>query len=121
MFAGRSFTIVLIANDYAVDTCSLVSTLSSRNRAIFAGELILDAIGLVVHKVDRPDQHIIRDIIQVSTIFQPETCHGNMISSTCAFRFNKQRKSGQVLAIPWLERNQSLQPASSRDYHYLYR
>src|SRR5690606_1092415 len=103
MFAGRSFTIVLIAYDYAVDTCSLVSTLSSRNRAIFAGELILDAISLIVHKVEGPNQHIIRDIIQVSTIFQPGTCHGNMISSAFTFRFDKQRKSGQILAIPWLE------------------
>ena len=45
------------------------------NRVVFAGLEVLDLVSLAVLGVDRTDQHVVGDVVQMSTVLQPGTGH----------------------------------------------
>src|SRR5690348_16700146 len=82
VFAGGTFTIVLVPYNDGADAGCLVGSCSGGNGAIFSGELILYGVRLFIKVVDGSDEHVVGDIVEVSTEFQPGAGHGDMVGGT---------------------------------------
>lgn len=56
-----------------------------------------------------PNEHVVRDVVQVTAIFQPWTGRRNVIGGTFSLHFNQNGKIRQIFAVPFVERFQQLQ------------
>lgn len=104
-----SLTVVPVTNDNPLDTTGLVVTGSSRDSIIFTSDGVLDLVGLAVLLVDGTDKHVVGDVVQVSTVLQPGTSHGDVISGGLALALDQDGEVQGVLAVPSLEGRQELQ------------
>ena len=94
--------------------------MGGRYRTVFAGQLVLHIVGLFIEEVDRTNEHVVGDIIEVTTELQPRTCHGDMVCSTLAFGFDQQPESGQVSAFPGFEWFEFLQAVAVRSDDHIH-
>src|SRR5690606_36451184 len=101
-----TFTIVLITYYHAAYVSCFVYTLYGRYFTIFTSQLVLHCIGLHVESIDSTYQHVVGDIIEVATVFQPWACHRYMVGSTFTKGFQQKFQSVQVCTFPWFERLQ---------------
>jgi len=104
-----SLTVVPVTNDNPLDSIGLVVTGSGRNRAVFTSPEVPNLVGLAVLSVDGTDQHVVRDVVEVSTVLQPRTSHGNVVSSGLALALDQDRDAQSILSIPGLESLKDLQ------------
>ena len=120
MFARGTFPIVLVTHYDRRYPSSLIGTLYLRYFVILTSKLILDTIGLAIESIHCPDEHIIGNIVQVSTEAQPRPCHGYMVGGTFALCFDQQFGSCDIFSIPRSKRRQELQAVGGRGYHDFY-
>src|SRR5690606_26593809 len=121
MFSRGAFTIVFIPYHYRANTFSFIVSSSSRNFTVLTGQLVFNLVGCVIESIYRTDEHVIRDVVQMPSVFQPWPSHRNMVSSTFSFRFYKQFHPCKVFLLPWVERGKQLQPVGVWIYDYLNR
>lgn len=118
----RALTVVPVTNDNPLDTLGLVVTGDGGDGIPLAGGEVLDLVGLVVSLVDGTDKHVVGDVVQVTTVpvnsvsnrcflrrprisslLQPRTSHGDVVSGSLALGLDQDRDVLGVLAIPRLE------------------
>ena len=114
MLARATLTVVPVTNDNPLDAARLVITGSGGDGVILLGESVLDLVGLAVLSVDRTDQHVVGDVVQVATVLQPRTGHGDVISGGLALALDQDGEILGILAIPWLEATEDLQAVTGR-------
>src|SRR5690606_23203612 len=100
MFTRRSLTIVFVTNNDRSNSSSFVRTLCSRDRSIFTCQLVFNGVRFIVEVVNCSNQHVIGYVVQVATVFQPRTSHGNMVSSTFTFCFDQQFQPLKICTFP---------------------
>lgn len=103
MLTGRTLTVVPVTDNDPADTLGLVVTGNTGNSAELTGSEVLDLVGLAVGGVDGTDQHVVGDVVQVTTVLQPGTGHGDVVSGGLTLSLDQNRKVGGVLAIPSVE------------------
>jgi hypothetical protein len=103
VFTGRTFTVVLITNNDPTDTTSFVVTSSSGDGIVLARESVLDTVDFTVLRVDSTDQHVVGDVVQVTTVLEPRTGHGDVIGSTLTLDLDQDRDFLKVLSVPLVE------------------
>jgi len=113
VLTGRTLTVVPVTNDNPLDAAGLVVTGSGRDGAELASEGVLDLVGLIVHLVDGTDQHVVGDVVQVATVLQPGTGHGDVVSGGLALALDQDGQVGGILAIPSLEAGEELQAVTA--------
>src|SRR5687768_9788332 len=94
--------------------------LCCRHSTIFACDLVLHQICLIIEIVDCPDQHIVRNVIEMTAILQPWTSHRDVIRCTFSFYLDQQTKPDEVGSFPeweWLEQLQSLGSRTNDHIH----
>ena len=121
MFAAGAFAIILFGHDNGRDSLCLIRLGHRRNSVVSAVQLIQDTVGLSIEGIDRPHQHVVRDVLQVSAETQPRSRHGDMVGGTFALGLDEQRHIRQVLSVPRSERCQFLQALRLRMDGYLQR
>jgi len=75
VLTGRPLSVVPVTNDNPLDALGLVVTGSVRDSAVLSSQDVADGVGLSVLVVDGADQHVVGDVVQVSTVLQPRTGH----------------------------------------------
>src|SRR5690606_13043924 len=100
MFSGATFAVDFITDYYAAETGSFINALNFWNLIIFSGQLVFYLIAFHIESIDGANQHIVRDIIEVTSVFQPWTSHGDMVSSTFSVGFNQQFQTCKISAFP---------------------
>jgi len=103
VFTRRTFTIIPVTDNNPWDTLGLVVTSSSWNSIIFASGKVLDLVGFTILGVDGTNQHVVGDVVQMSTVLEPRTGHGNVISSSFALALDENWNVVGILAVPGLE------------------
>ena len=106
VLTGRSLTVVPVTYNYPWDAVLLVVTGNVGDGTVLAVENVLDLVGLAVLSVDGTNQHVVGDVVQVSTVLQPGTGHGDVIGSGLALALDQDREVLSILTIPgaeWLE------------------
>lgn len=113
MLTRRALAVVPVTNNDPLDTVLLVITGNVGDSTIFAGKGVLDLVGLAVLSVDGTNQHVVGDVVQMSTVLQPRTGHGDVVSGGLALGLDKDGQVGGILAVPGLERLEELQTVGS--------
>jgi hypothetical protein len=109
VLTGRTLAVVPVTNDDPLDAVLLVVTGNIGDGTVLAVERVLDLVGLTVLSVDGTDQHVVGDVVQVSTVLQPGTGHGDVISGGLALALDEDGQVGGVLAVPGIEGRQELE------------
>jgi len=124
VLTGRSLTVVPVTDDNPPDALGLVVTCGSWDSVVLAGGEVLDLVGLTVVGVDGTDQHVVGNVVQVTSVLQPWTCafcqlneniipseesltgHRDVISGSLALGLDQDWEVCGVLTVPsgeWLE------------------
>ena len=114
MFSRTAFTVVPITNDDPLDTLLLIITCSSRDSANFTVGEVLDLVRLTVSCVDGTNQHVVGDIVKMSSVLEPRTSHGDVIGGCLSLGLDENRHIERVLSIPSLEWFQNLETITLR-------
>ena len=113
VFARAAFSIVVVAHHQTADPLFLVCPLGVGYTAQFAGQLILDRIGLLIEKVHRSGQGVVGNVVQMTAEAQPGPCHGNMIGGALAFGLDQKDEIVEVVSVPGGKGFEQLQPLRS--------
>ena len=80
VFTRGTFTVVVVTDDDPLDTLVTVVRCSLRDSSPYTGDLVLDLIRLAVLDVDGTNQAILRDVLEMTTVLEPRSTSGDMIS-----------------------------------------
>lgn len=114
MLTRRSLSVVPVTNDNPADTLCLVVTSNSRDSIPLAVGQVVHLVGLSVGSVDGANQHVVGDVVQVTTVLQPGAGHGDVVSGRLTLGLDQDGQVGSVLAIPSVEGRQELQTVRGR-------
>jgi len=103
VLTGRALAVVPVTNNDPRLAVLLVVTGNIRNGTVLAVERVLDLVGLAVLGINGTDQHVVRDVVQMSTVLQPGTGHGDVVGGGLALALDEDGEVGGVLAVPGLE------------------
>lgn len=103
-----TLTVVPVTNDNPLDATGLVVTGSSGDGVVLASEGVADAVGLAVLGVDGTNQHVVGNVVKVTTVLQPGTGHGDVVSGGLAVALDQDGQVGGVLAVPGAESTKDL-------------
>jgi hypothetical protein len=109
VLSGRTLTVVPVTNDNPLDALGLVVTSDSGNGTPLAVGEVVDLVGLIVGLVDGTDQHVVGDVVKVTTVLEPGTGHGDVISGGLALGLDEDREILGILAVPRLEGGKDLE------------
>ncbi len=66
-----------------------------------------------LHPVLR-DEHVVRDVVQVTSVLEPGPSHADVISGTFAVHLEKEESICDVLPIPLVKRSQQLKTIAAQ-------
>ena len=114
MFPRRTFAIVGIANNDPFDPPIAIISRHLRDWSPFSRVEILHLVRLAVDLVDSADQTVLRNVLQVTTVFQPRSTSGDMIGRAFSFHLDQHGHILRVLFVPWLEWSKELKTVALR-------
>jgi hypothetical protein len=109
VLTGRALTVVPVTDNDPLSAVLLVITGNVRDGTVVAVERVLDLVGLTVLGVDGTNQHVVRDVVQVTTVLQPGTGHGDVVGGGLTLGLDEDGQVGGVLAVPGIERLEELE------------
>ena len=92
----------------------LIITGSGTHLFILSVKLVFHLIALTIEGIDSTHQQVTGDILQMSAVLQPRSCLRYMIRRTLTLGLDQQWHVYEILAVPGLERLQSLQALTRR-------
>ena len=55
------------------------------------------------------DEHVIGDVVQMTSVFQPGPCHADVVCGTLSFDLKQQKSILDILPVPLIKRSQQLE------------
>jgi len=103
MLTRRALTVVPVTDNDPLDAVLLVVTSDIGDSTVVTVQGVLDLVRLAVLSVDGTNKHVVRDVVQVSTVLQPRTSHGDVIGGGLALSFDEDGQVLCVLAVPFVK------------------
>lgn len=120
MLAGGALAVVVICHNDPVLPPPLVVLGRLRDAGIFVGEDVADAVDLFVFCIDRSDQGVVRNVLQVTAVTEPRACWCYVIRRALALDLYQDWKIDKVLPIPWGEWSEALDALRVWSYQDFY-
>jgi hypothetical protein len=80
VFSGTTFAVIPVSNHHPSNALLLVVTSGSGNGIPFTSRNILHLVGFAIGGIDGADQHVVGDVVQVTTILEPRASHYRNVS-----------------------------------------
>lgn len=109
MLAGRALAVVLITDSNPLNVVGLVVASNLGHIAPCVGTLVLDLVHLVVLGVGGTNEHVVGDVVQMTTVLQPGTGSRDVIGGALSLNLNQHGQILQILTVPFVEGLQQLQ------------
>lgn len=109
MLAGRALAVVLITDSDPLNVVGLVVASNLGHIAPCVGTLVLDLVHLVVLGVGGTNEHVVGDVVQMTTVLQPGTGSRDVIGGALSLNLNQHGQIRQILTVPFVEGLQQLQ------------
>ena len=77
VLSRATLSVVPVTNDNPLDSTGLVVTSGSWDSVVFSGDEVLDTVSLTVFSIDSTNEQVVRDVVKMSTVFQPWASHCN--------------------------------------------
>ena len=108
MFAATSFAVVFVTDHDGARALGLVNLGKFGDFLVFTA-LAEDLVRFAVEGVHGADEHVVRNVFEVTAVVEPRTCHRNVVGSALALGLDEERGAHDVLAVPSGERGESLE------------
>ena len=108
MFAAGAFTVVFVTDHDGARALGLVNLGKFRNFLVLPA-LAENLVGFAVEGVHGADEHVVRNVFEVTAVVEPRTGHGDVVGGALALGLDEERGTGDVLAVPGGERGESLE------------
>ena len=116
VLARAALSVVPVTDNNPRDVLRLVISGSGWDSIPLTGGVVLDLVGLAVGRVDGTDKHVVGDVVKMSTVLEPRTGHGDVVSGGLAVALDKNWEVVSILSVPGLERLKELEAvAGGRD------
>jgi hypothetical protein len=95
MLATGSFTVVLFTKYNPVYATIPVGASNVRDSARGVIEAVGNLIHLAVVGINGTNEHVVGDVLEVTTVFEPRASHGNVVGGALALNLDKNKKGGR--------------------------
>lgn len=109
VLSGRTFTVVVVTDDNPRDAVVSVPSTDSGDGTELASLLVEYRVGLTGVGVDGTDQAVLRNVLEMTSVLEPRTTGGDVVSCALAEGLDENGGLNNVLAVPWLERLEELE------------
>lgn len=109
VLSGRSLTKVLTTDNDPADTLISVRNGSLGDTIPLTSVNVLNVVGLTVGSVGSTNHVVVGNVLEVTSVLQPRTGHGNVVSGGLTKRLDKDGHVNTVSAVPRLERRKELE------------
>ncbi len=92
MLAGGALAVVVVADHQPAQAVLLVVARHSGHRVILPAQLVLDAVDAIVLNVERADEHVVGDIVQVAAVLEPGARHADVVRGALALDLDQHRQ-----------------------------
>merc|ERR1719242_1798625 len=118
MFSETAFSVVFVSHHDPRLSLGFVGASYVRNAVKFTCHNVLDVVGLAIRIVNGTNEHVVADVIQVTSELQPGSGHGDVVSCALSSSLDEHDSVGQIFAVPLGERVEKLKPvAGGRNVH----
>ena len=108
MLAAASFSVVFLGHYHRSNAFCFVSASQSRYSHVLSGCRVKCRICLFVESIHCTYEHIVRDVVKVTSEPKPRTSHRNVVGGTFSLHFDEQWKCFVIFPVPGSERLQFL-------------
>ena len=108
VFSRRTFTVVVVSDNNPRNASISVSGTDLGHTAVFASALVDNLVDVTLVR-ESSDQHVLGDVLQVSSESQPRSSGRDVVGGTLANDLDKDGSVNNVLSVPSLERLQKLE------------
>ena len=117
VFTGRTFTVVVVADDDRLDALVLIEAGGLRGGLVVLVHHVPDALALAVEGVRRALEEVIGNPVDVAAVRKPLAPGGDVVRRALALRLNQQREIDVILAVPGRERGEEADTLGVRSHH----
>lgn len=75
---------------------------SIRNSSPLLGDLVLNIVSFAISSVNSTNVTVVGDVGQVTSVLEPRTGHGDVISGAFSLSLDEDRAFKEVSSVPWL-------------------
>ena len=93
----------MVTDDDPLDAMVTVVCADLRDTSVFASDLVLDLVSLAVLRVDRANQAVLRDVLEMTTVLEPGATSGDVVGRALALDLDEDGQVLGCLAVPRLE------------------
>ena len=108
VFAAGAFAVVFVTDDDGARALGLVNLGKFGDFLVFTA-LAENLVRFAVESVHGADEHVVRNVFEVTAVVEPRAGHGDVVGGALALRLDEERGTGDVLAVPGRERSESLE------------
>ena len=109
MLSAASLSVVLVPNDHPRQGLLLVVPGHVRDLSLRSSEEVLDAVDLAIVAVDGTDEHVVGDVVKVTTVLEPLASGRDVVGGALALDLDKDGAVPNVVTRPGLERAEELE------------
>ncbi len=103
VLAGGTLTVVPVTDNNPWDVLGLVVASGIWDTGPLTIGVVLDLVSLTVGLVGGTDQHVVGDVVEVTSVLQPWAGHGDMVSGGLALALDEDWETLSVLSVPCVE------------------
>mmetsp|Transcript_8070 Transcript_8070/g.13163 ORF Transcript_8070/g.13163 Transcript_8070/m.13163 type:complete len:599 (+) Transcript_8070:685-2481(+) len=118
MLAAGALAVVLVAHHHPADARGLVVARRVRHALHLTRHLVLDLVDGAAVRVDRANQHVVADVVQVPTELQPGPGHGDVVGRALALRLDQHGHVLVVLPAPPVKGLEQSEPLRGGVHHH---
>jgi len=90
-------------------TLGLVAASDGGDRVKGLGQVAVDAVGLVVLRVNGSDEHVVGDVVKMAAVLEPGAGSADVVGRALALGLDQDVHVLQVLAIPGVKGSEELE------------
>jgi len=109
----RTFTVVVVSNNNPRNASVSVGGTDFGHASVFASALVDNLVDVTLVR-QSSDQHVLGDVLQVSSESQPRSSGRDVVGGTLSNDLDKDGSVNDVLSVPSLERLQKLESVGLR-------
>src|SRR5450432_304545 len=114
MFSGASLAVIPISYNDPWNPFLLIVSGRCRNGVVLTCSEVLDLVSFSISSINGTDQHVVGDVVQVSTVFEPRPGHGNVVGGCLALGLYENGQIHGIFAIPCWKGFQNLETITGR-------
>lgn len=109
MLTRRSLAVVFVTNNNPLNALGFVISRRLWNCLPCIGQAVEHLVGFSVGRVNGTNQHVVGNVVEVASVFEPWTGHRDVVCGALALDLDENISLRNVLAVPLGERGEEFE------------